>query len=60
MAPDEEYKRNCLARWMLDYWQTVEQRRASLSRMDKRHGSEFMQDLRLRIMAEHKKQKASR
>ncbi len=52
MAPEEEHKRDCLARWMLDHWCTRQQRQQSLKRMRKNVGEKFVADLEQRIQSE--------
>ena len=70
MTEDEEYKRDCLARWMLNHWSTREERRASLDRMRanlaKSRGQAaadaFIADLEARMRREwgrHRKERAA-
>ncbi len=57
---------DCLARWLLDHWQTRQARRDSMDRMRshmaRASGPEaadyFMADLRRRVLAQHKGRKA--
>lgn len=71
----QEHLLNCLARWMLDHWKTVEERRASLHRMwlhrakpkgkagnyeNAARADRFIEDLKRRVRDEHEKRKQVR
>lgn len=53
----EEHKLDCLARWMLDKWETEAERQLSLIRIENKHGAAFASDIKARIMREHNKRK---
>lgn len=50
---EQEYLLQCLARWMLSHWTDKRERQASLERIGRKHGAEFVEDLKRRMMSEH-------
>ena len=57
---DEEHKRDCLARWMLDHWHTRQERRESLGRMRRNIGDAFVADMEERIRLEWDQRRKAR
>lgn len=57
LSSTEEFKRDCLARWVLDTFGTRQARRESLGRMEGHHGKAFVDDLKRRIILEIKRRK---
>lgn len=52
MDPEQEFLRDCLARWVIDTYTTLAERRSFLNRWQKKHGANLTEDLKTRIARE--------
>ena len=49
---EEDYQRNCLARYICDLAGGLDSRRSLLHKLEKRHGKEFTEELKVRVKSE--------
>ena len=57
MKQEHEHMLNCLARHILDTYQTPAERRAYLDKQEAKKGREFAEDLRARVKREFERRK---